>query len=341
MYYTQNKIEKSLKELQIEELNSQEEDKQHKLDTTTQFDTHTQLNTRTQFSTHAPTVQKVNITTVQGEKSLYALQKIFNPTSLYRSNYIVMDSKNRDITGSSIKKMKWLHLNNSNFTTGTINTSGENIKDIVGLRIYPCRFSRNISNVFVYDNLYTILIEEFASQSYLLHQNRKCHFILRKTLGFGSSNVSPAVDGTELKPVNDGYFWFNKVVTDFNSLTISIGNPHVLVDIPIANFSIPSNNFSNTSPTIITCYNQTGFTTGDNVIISGFTTDDPIGDSVVINEINNIAGHAITYIDTLHFSIAVDCSGITPYSGGLNLALVKNESVNCIIPLEIISMKQG
>ena len=97
MYYTQNKIEKSLKELQIEELNSQEEDKQHKLDTTTQFDTHTQLNTRTQFSTHAPTVQKVNITTVQGEKSLYALQKIFNPTSLYRSNYIVMDSKNRDM----------------------------------------------------------------------------------------------------------------------------------------------------------------------------------------------------------------------------------------------------
>jgi hypothetical protein len=281
----------------------------------------------------------LNINTLFGCDNLYKLQRELNPQSLYKYNYIVLDSKNRDLVLSNSKKMKWLHMNDSLFASGTVNTAGEPIRDIVGLRIYPCRFNRNVSNVFVYDNLYTVLIEEFNSQSYLLHQNRKCHFFLRRTLGFGASSVSPSVDGTELKPINNGYYWFKEPITDFNSITISIGNPHVLIDIPVAILSLPSNRFSNTSPTVITCDNSTGFSSGDTVIISGFTTDDPVSDVAVINAINDISGHTITIVDSNKFSIAVDSTSITPYTTGFNLVVIRNESINCIIPLEIISLK--
>ncbi len=136
----------------------------------------------------------------------------------------------------------------------------------------------------------------------------------------------------EYTPVNDGYFWFRKPITKLESFTISFANPLVIVPIPVPSVSALCYNFSSQNPTVINIANT--FANGTIVVVNFYTTGDPIGNQSEIANVNNPNGHIITVIDSQHFSIPVDLTGVTQLS--FSTCKITDINQRLIIPLEII-----
>ena len=277
------------------------------------------------------TDQFTHIRSIFGFDKLSDLQKIFNPSAAYEKYYVLLDSKNR-INDSDGKRMKWHYSSSNSFQTGAVTTNGR-IRNIIGMRLYPIRITPNYDISQQKNSLYSLLIEEFSMQSFSGF-NRNFHFMLKKTPYFDVLSSQVTIQASELTPLNNGWFWFNRPITEVNSFTLSLGNPLEPINIPVAEILLRLDRITIGPTTVFNCDRSHGFTTGDIIRITGFTTNDPITDSVVIEDVNDVAGHAITVIDLTSFSIAVDTSTVTPTTIG-NI-LIANESIRVIIHIEFI-----
>lgn len=277
---------------------------------------------------------KVNLASIFGISDVYKLQRTLNPKSNYRHNYIVLDSVNR-LPAYDQYHMSWQYVNDAVFQQGTVNTKGP-VRDLVGMRVYPIRAVQNAEFSGIYDSNFTLLIEEFVAQSFVSHEKRNFHFMLRNTINPQPPGVQTTITYQEFTPVNDGYFWFRKPITTINTLTISLGNPLVLIPIPLPTAFAVNSEFTNANPTMVTTTSDNGFSDGDRVIIENFTTDDPVADAVVIAAVNDPAGHIITLVDGISFTIPVDLSTITPSTDASSVSRITDESKRFIVPLELI-----
>ena len=242
--------------------------------------------------------------------------RILNPKSFLRKNYMMLDSRyrvlNKDYNGK-INKLQWNYVMQAQTSIqGGVNIVG-NVRDIVGLRIYPTR----IPYVASADNKYSrisVLIEEF-SQSFIAHENRKFQFILQSE-----------IDGSFINLItdkfNDGYYHFEKPVPDVNTLTITFGSPvePIVFDIDrdlcqIDYFSISplTKITTGSSATIPSVHNLSN---GDIVYFSNFNTGislltlPALENLKIKNTINRDAGFIITVIDLYSFSIPYNSSNI-------------------------------
>jgi hypothetical protein len=296
----------------------------------------------------ATNLEKINIKSLFQVSDKYQLQMLINPTALYERNYIELDSNNAIVdvkTPTVIDILRgntasttyyWEYMESALQSFGVVNTTAK-IKNVVGIRMYPLKFAAVPFNVGVY-NVFNILFQEFQSQAFIGHQGRKFHFTLLPT----SVLTGTSSGYVEYSPYehNKGYTWFRTPYTTLKSFTLTLAEGNTVISLPTSNqlgrVYDPSDY---TNPGTITS-STVNLQTGNLVVISNFTTNDPIADAVVIAQVNDPAGHIITVIDASRFTIPVDLTVISPINRRNEFLIqIVNKNARTVIPLEIISLK--
>jgi hypothetical protein len=279
-----------------------------------------------------------SIKNILGVNRLSDAVRKFNPQSLVRRNYILLDSRYRIITSLSanggVPSFSWNYIVNSQQTAqGTANIVG-NIRDIIGIRAYPFRIPY-VSNA---DNRYsrvTMLINELGSQSFIAHENRKFHFMFQSTID--SDFIDLSTDNQ-----NDGYFWFEKPITTLDTITVTFGSPLEAITFDGDRDTCTIDYFTIAPLTQITTQTEHNLNNGDRVYFSNFdlgAVNPILVDQVTINNnikrtINRESGFLITTIDDFNFSISFDSSLIQNPIANL-LFNVYYGSKRLFIPLEL------
>lgn len=180
-----------------------------------------------------------------GMSDKWYIQRALNPTAQYQYAYVLLDTNNAAAELSSDTQFGWRVINYISQQSGTVSTVS-NIRDLVGMRIFPITtqlitpvgetgkvYTNNVANI---NNNFTVLIHEFQAQSFVGRDGRKFHFALfpalmnLQTVFFGSA-ITPANPYFEFTTSGkaNGWFWFRTPITEFSTMTISIGNPFDLV----------------------------------------------------------------------------------------------------------------
>lgn len=178
--------------------------------------------------------EDIEIKSILGVNDISTLQFLFNPSSLYTHYYIVLDTNFRltdNDNDTTINKFRWNYAATQNLRTGFANTVGR-VRDIIGIRMYQPR----VHYLAAMDNTakrISVLIEEFSSQAFIGENGRRFHFLFRPVLE--PVSYTPAETQIELttEDYNDGIFNFRKPITTFDSITLSFGDPLVLLDFPL------------------------------------------------------------------------------------------------------------
>ena len=192
---------------------------------------------------------KINakISSIFNIDSMSQFRRKFLPKSIYSYNYIILDTANKATELSTNTSFGWQVINNGATKTGAV-SSVSDMKDIVGMRIYPVsivmaapiRDTENVNKVYVnnianLNNNFTVLIHEMQSQAFVGRNGRKFHFSLFPALMnptyTGQDLITPAAPYYELTTSgkNNGWFWFKTPISELNTITISIGNPFDLL----------------------------------------------------------------------------------------------------------------
>lgn len=169
----------------------------------------------------------ININSLFGINNITQLTKIINeinnPEESNDSDkeytaYLLLDSKYRFLENDGTEYYKWGSINNYISSQGTVNHTGK-IKNIKSMELakFILPDIKN-SNIFKYDRL-TILINEFESQSFIGHENRRFHFIAHpEVLKNNKIEIEPHY-------FHNGNFEFKNPITSLDTLTITFGNP--------------------------------------------------------------------------------------------------------------------
>lgn len=220
--------------------------------------------------------------------------KYTNYSSLFRDEYIFIDSRYQNTVNTDASKLVFNLITNSKLRTdngGII--VGNNIKDIVSIEISP--FTIPYKPVFVnFYNKITLTINEWVSNSYEAYEGGQFHFI------FDIDRVDNNL--IYLTPI-DNVYTFSKPMNYIDNFTLSFGA--MLPKITFDKDRMYAKSFDYKSKLgIITFGELHNLVTGDLIYISGFTTLEEAQDVETINEINRSAGHIIVKrITTLFLSM--------------------------------------
>lgn len=232
------------------------------------------------------------------------LQLAFNPETLYQKHYIVLDSRYRLLTTNGTSVFRWQYIDNVNSRQGTVNTVGT-IRNLVGMKLYQPVFPNKSLNSMT--QRLSILIEEFAAQSFIASAERRYHFITRTTPTSNGKYVE-----CQTEDFNDGVYKFHTPVTTFDTLTVTFGDP---LDIISLSYDRANVTFSYGLTTTVTCPIAHNLASGDRVFLSDFTTDAPAVDKIYIDAVNDKFGLAVTVTSPTAFTLPVNTSTITPTAG--------------------------
>lgn len=249
-----------------------------------------------------------NISSIMGISKPSEIMRRFNPESMLRKNYFLLDSRYKNPT-STQKQFTWDYSSDKSQQMGTVNIIG-NIRDIVALRVYPFRIPY-VSSADTKHKRISLLIHEFSSQSFFAHEDRRFHFMLETSVDNDFIDCDPYKQ-------NDMYYYFEKPFTTFTSITISFGNPLQKIEFEKDTDKCSADYFSISPLTQITTDNEHNLSDGDKVYFSNFDVGfvDPLLveqvqiNNVIKNTINRELGFLITVIDSTNFSINFDSSNI-------------------------------
>jgi hypothetical protein len=288
-------------------------------------------------TTNTPNTTGVN--NLFGIKSVNDFVRVLNPKSKERRNHMLLDSRYRvtsDQSVTQIKTFQWNYIQKSQSRTdGSVNVIG-NVRDIIGLRIYPFRIPYAPDS----DNKYTkisLFIQELGAQSFIAHEDRKFHFMLNASIDGSFINLDA--------DVYNGYFWFENPITTLNTLTISFGNPLEPISFESDRDYCSFDYFTDAPETIITTEKVHKLENGDRVYFTNFDVGELpliLNEQIAINQniknsINDINGHLITLINSTTFKIGIDSSLIQSPIENLR-SKVFYGSKRTFIPIEIIYM---
>jgi protein involved in polysaccharide export with SLBB domain len=131
------------------------------------------------------------------------------------------------------------------------------------------------------------------------------------------------------------YIYFDQAVTELSNVTINFTSPSAKVTFDKDQSTYTVSSYG--SPTEFTTAEAHNLSTGDQVEISDFSTDDTTTDATAISSVN--ATHTATVNSTTTFTINVDTSSVSPTSG--LMGKVYYESKRIFIPMHIIFIKPG
>lgn len=243
----------------------------------------------------------VTISSVFGINNMTELSKeLFNNPLKVGNAYLLLDTRHRILDDEGTLKFAWDHINNLTRQQGSVNSVGE-IENIISATVYPVRMPYSASADNSYNRI-SMLVEEFTAQSVVAHENRRFHFMFNAETDGQWLNLDPTDFG-------GGKYKFTKPITKLDTVTISFGSPTEMI-----NFDTDRLNASVTSiasPTEITTVADHNLLTGDRVYIETFTTNAPINDQTVINNVNDGSGHIVIVTSPTTFTIDVDTTPIT------------------------------
>jgi hypothetical protein len=281
-----------------------------------------------------------NISSFLGKNNDSSIQTLLNPQAAWRKNYIILDSRYRDtsqdVAGLGITNFIWNFLANSTINTpGAVNSVGT-VQNVVSFSCPNIRIPYT-NNAFI--NAYkriTMLVNEFSGQSYVGQEGTKFHMI------FSTAIDQSMVDCTAL-PDSTSVFEFAKPITQLDSFTVSFACPletitfdmdRLVMSVSYAPFNpvAPQDTFTSTTPH--------NLTTGDQIYITNFTTNDPTTDVAIIAAANRASGYNVYVNNPNGFYLPdLDLSAVTapinPYS-----ILIYFGSKRIFIPLELKYISQ-
>ncbi len=182
-------------------------------------------------------------------KSLYNIvdthlfQRIFVPRAQYKYVYVLLDTSNALNVNGDGTIFQWNFVTNANIQPGVVNAIGK-VRDLVAVRCYPVKANYDLTtglppghyNNFVnLNNNFTILIQEFAPQSYIGRDGRRFHFalfpVLMNPLYAGAVVYSPTDPYYEYVTTGkgNGWFYFRTPIVSFSTLTVSMADPFGLI----------------------------------------------------------------------------------------------------------------
>ncbi len=198
---------------------------------------------RYQTNTIMPILQ---LKSLFGVADKFKLQRQINPAAQYQYAFVMLDTSNIDTNLSTDTKYSWKVVNYPTQERGTI-TVANSTRDLVGMRIFPMTTvltapikepgKVNYTNPVVnLNHNFTILIHEFQAQSYVGRDGRKFHFVLFPQLmnpaqpekGPPYTPATPYLEFVTSGKMN-GWFWFRTPITEFSTMTVSMGNPFDLL----------------------------------------------------------------------------------------------------------------
>jgi hypothetical protein len=114
---------------------------------------------------------------------------------------------------------------------------------------------------------------------------------------------------------------FRKPITEINNFSLTFGNPFVPIKFD-KDRMLTTNIDYTTNPAIFTFGEDHNLSTGDNIIISDFTSLNPAEDFTILEEINSLEGHSITQ---------VSCNQICV--NGIDLTRILNPDSNLVVEI--------
>jgi hypothetical protein len=233
---------------------------------------------------------------------------------------------------SQTKELHWSAVNYTEMLNG-VDYIQMHAQDICGVKFEMFRMAWNWSTSDIQHPIITMCINELPHG--VLAHGRRYHsmYQITETTSFLPTNTCAV---REFLPVCDTY-WFEHPINELTSITISIANPIKLLDLP-HQLHVSSEQYTKTNPTIINT-GEHHYTTGQTIYITGFNTNDPIGDSVQIAAINNVSGLICTVIDNLHISIPINLTAISLPTQ--QETIIINRAIRVIFPIEIYYLNES
>lgn len=248
-----------------------------------------------------PTVQTF-ITTFNNanEKDKIELIKFINYESIWRSTYIIIDSRYQNIVNTDRSKISFNLQTTSKVRAdhGGI-VVGNAIRDIVEVEIYPF----TIPYKPLFDNFYkriTMTIDEWTANSFEAYEDGAFHFV------FDISRTNENL--IYLNPVNRT-FRFIKPVNYIDNFTLSFGAMLPKIEFDVDRMYALSIDYFSTDG-IITFKEPHNIVTGDLVYITGFSSPDMAKDVKLIEEVNRSSGHTIVKKNNYSIIINIDFSSM-------------------------------
>ncbi len=233
------------------------------------------------------------------EKRILAL-RFLNYQTLFRDEYIVIDSRYRNIVNTDSTKLDFALITNTKTRSahgGVI--VGNTLQDIIEIEIFP--FTIPYKPVYAtFYNKITLGINEWSSNAFEAYEGGQFHF------EFDIERIDNNL--IYLKPINNKYT-FSTPVNRIDSFSLSFGAvyPKIAFD---KDRMVPSNISFTDTLGLITFSEQHNLVTGDLIYISGFNTPDPARDVDMIQIVNRNEGHIIVKKDNYSFIINVDLSAV-------------------------------
>lgn len=185
---------------------------------------------------------KNEIVSFMGMNTLDKFATMINPDVKRKKAYMCLDSRYATFN-SACTRLTWSFVNNVNTVNNSTNVVGP-VKNITWIRMHSM-VVRKFDSI---PRRATILVEELSAQAFIMPSGRRFHFVgllndmqypvplpQRNTSAIPSAVDFQIVDKYELLAgykFNDGFYRFNKPITELDNVTISIGNPDTLVVIP-------------------------------------------------------------------------------------------------------------
>ncbi len=228
------------------------------------------------------------------------LVKYLNYSSLFRDEYITIDSRYQNKVNTDPTKMVFSLIANSKTKSdhGGIILGGT-IKDIIEIEVYP--FTIPYKPVYVsYYNKITLAVNEWLASSYEAYEGGQFHFC------FDIEKVDNNL--IYLKPVNSSYR-FARPVNHIDDFTLTFGAVYPKISFD-PDRMIPSSIDYTNEYGLFTFSQPHNLVTGDLVYITGFDTPEPARDVDTITQINRAEGHIIVKKNNYSIIINVDISKV-------------------------------
>lgn len=230
----------------------------------------------------------VNVDKLLSIRSIYDAVSLFNPKALTRKAFLAVDS--RFVSLEENNKLIWYFNDNLNIIQGGINYPAK-IRNIISMKLDNLLFYTGRTDFVTSSNRISVLIEEFAAQSFLSPSGRRYHFLGIPVSQSLSSNTYNGIKFTMEEPMNFGEFHFRKPFTVIDKLSLTFGTPNTLIN--LSQDAIYGNcvvtvtgswqvNVDLGQPHGITIGNRT------NVLITNFTTSQSAIDALWIGQVTSI-----------------------------------------------------